>query len=130
VNLGTLLYVGAGAIAAAALLTALTAWPSIRRLRARCATLESSLSALRLELEKACSIGLSTDRRVTRIEQQCADLTERIESVESRGAAGSFDQAIERARRGADSAELRLKFGLSHSEAELISRLHGRKQRA
>jgi hypothetical protein len=130
VNFGTLLYVGAGALAAAALLTALTAWPSIRRLRARCARLESSLGALRLELEKAASIGVRNEGRVTRIEQDYGDLAECVKSVESRGTAGPFDRAIERARRGADAAELRLEFALSHSEAELISRLHGRKQRA
>jgi Protein of unknown function (DUF2802) len=39
-----------------------------------------------------------------------------------------FDQAIDFARRGTDPGRLTQQFGLSRAEADLVTRLHGRKQ--
>jgi hypothetical protein len=61
-------------------------------------------------------------------EQQYAGVADRVDAVESRSTAGSFDEAIEWARRGADASRLAQQFGLSRTEAELVSRLHGRKR--
>jgi hypothetical protein len=102
----------------------------LRRWRGRCAALESSLAAMRRELELAASISVKTGRRVNRMEQEYSSVAERVDRVELRGAAQSFDQAIDSARRGADPDKLAQQFGLSRGEAELVTRLHGRKRSA
>ena len=83
---------------------------------------------MRRDLELAASISARAGHQVKRIEQQYAGVADRVDLVESRSMAGSFDQAIEWARRGADASQLRRRFGLSRSEAQLVSRLHGRKR--
>ena len=110
------------------LVVALFAIGETRRWRGRCVSVESSLAALRRELELASSIGMKTGRRVRRIEQEYASVADRVEQVELRGAAQFFDQAIDSARRGADPDILAQQFGLSCVEADLVTRLHGRKK--
>ncbi len=122
--------IAGAAIAVAALLTAIAAGSSMRRWRTRCAALESNVAALRRELDLTASIGARTGRRVQRVEHEYSGLADRVELVESRGATGSFDQAIDAARRGVDPGKLIQQFGLSRSEAELVARLHGRKKHA
>jgi hypothetical protein len=129
-NVAAVMSIGAVAFAALALLTALGAWGSMRRWRVRCESLDSNFAALRRELELVASISVRTGRRVQRIEQEYSGVADRVELVESRGAAGSFDQAIDWARRGAEPNQLAQQFGLSSSEAELVTRLHGRKNLA
>jgi Protein of unknown function (DUF2802) len=129
-NVPMLASIGAAALGALALASALIAWISMRRWRARHAALESSVDALRRELELLASISVRTGRRVQRVEQEYSGVADRMDLVESRGASGSFDHAIDWARRGADPSQLTQQFGLSCSEAELVSRLHGRKERA
>jgi Protein of unknown function (DUF2802) len=118
--------IGGAALGIVALLSVLALWPSLRRWRARCTSLESDFAALRRDLELAASISARAGHQVKRIEQQYAGVADRVDVVESRATAGSFDQAIEWARRGADASQLAQQFGLSRSEAELVSRLHGR----
>ncbi len=113
------------ALADAALLTAIAAWLSMRRWRKRCVALDANFAALRRELELVASISVRTGRSLKRIEHEYSGIADRVELVESRGAAGSFGQAIESARRGADPGKLMQQFGLSRSEAELLTRLHG-----
>lgn len=115
----------AAAAALAALATAIAAFISLRRLRAHCAALESNLAALGREIGMAASIYARTGSRVKRIEQEFSDVADRVELIESRGSLGSFDGAIDSARRGADPGSLSQQFGLSRSEAELVARLHG-----
>ncbi len=110
------------------LVAALLALSENRRWRGRCVSLESSLASLRRELELASSISVKAGRRVRRIEQVYAGVADRIEQVELRGPEQFFDQAIESARRGADPGKLAQQFGLSCGEAELVTRLHGRKK--
>jgi hypothetical protein len=95
--------------------------------RERCMRLEASLPALHREIERFASISERTGRQVKRIESSYADVVERVDLVEARGPAKSLDQAIDLARRGADSRCLTLEFGLSRGEAELVARMHGRK---
>lgn len=76
------------------------------------------------------SISVKTGRRVKRIEQEYAGVVDRVDQVELRGAAPSFDQAIDSARRGAGPGKLTQQFGLSRGEADLVTRLHGRKMSA
>jgi hypothetical protein len=116
------------------LATALVAMQATRRWRARCDSLESSFAAVRRELEMVASISVRTGRRVQRVEHECSDVAERVDLVESRSAAasgsGSLDEAIDWARRGADSGKLEQQFGLSGGEADLVARLHGHKKSA
>ena len=86
--------------------------------------------AVRRELEIVASISTKAGRRVKRIEQDYSGVSERVDQVELRGAAQHFDEAIESARRGADSGRLARQFGLSRGEADLVIRLHGRKKSA
>jgi|HubBroStandDraft_1064217.scaffolds.fasta_scaffold1156374_1 hypothetical protein len=129
-NVPMLASIGAAALGGLALLWALIAWISMRHWRARHAALESSVAALRRELELLASISVRTGRRVQRVELEYSGVADRMDLVEARGASGSFDHAIDWARRGADPSQLTQQFGLSCSEAELVSRLHGRQERA
>jgi hypothetical protein len=101
---------------------------SNRLWRARCVAVESSMAAMRRELELMASISLKTGRRVKRMEHEYAGVADRVELVELRGSVQSFEQAIDSARRGADSGRLTEQFGLSRTEADLVTRLHGRKK--
>ena len=102
---------------------------SNRRLRLRCGAVESSLAAMRRELELLSSISLKTGRRVKRFEKEQAGIADRVDLIELRDSP-SFDQAIDSARRGTDPGRLTQQFGLSRGEADLVTRLHGRKKTA
>ncbi|MEA3150775.1 MAG: hypothetical protein QOD56_1714 [Gammaproteobacteria bacterium] len=123
------LSIAAACVAVCALVIALIALQALGRWRARYESLESSFAALRRELEIVASISARTGRRVQRVEHEYSDVVDRVDVVESRGPAatgsGALDQAIEWARRGADSEKLTEQFGLSSGEAELVARLHG-----
>lgn len=101
---------------------------SNRRWRARCAAVESSLAALHREFELMTSFSLKTGRGFKRMERTYAGVVERVELLELRGSAQSFELAIDSARRGADPGKLAQQFGLSRTEADLVMRLHGRKK--
>jgi len=105
---------------------------SLKSWRGRVDSLEASVAALRRELEMVASISARTGRHVQRVEQEFSGVAERIDVVESRGAAmpGSLDEAISWARRGVDADKLVQQFGLTSAEAELVSRLHGVKRTA
>jgi hypothetical protein len=103
---------------------------AIRTSRARCLAVESSLAAVRRELDLVASISMKTGSRLKRIEQEYSGVADRVDLVELRGAVQSFDQAIDSARRGADSGKLTQQFGLSRGEADLVTRLHGRRRSA
>jgi hypothetical protein len=127
-NVDTILEMAAASSAICALIVIVALCFSMRRLRKRCALVESNLAAMRRELEATASISLRTARRVDRIEREYSGVAERIESVELRGPAQCFDQAIDFARRGTDPGKLTQQFGLSRAEADLVTRLHGRKK--
>jgi len=127
-NIDTILSIAGAALGFSSLVFALFTIRAIRGWRARCLSVESSLAAVRRELELVASISMKTGRRVKRIEQEYSGVADRVDLVELRGAAQSFDQAIGSARRGADPNKLTQQFGLSRGEAELVTRLHGRKK--
>jgi predicted acylesterase/phospholipase RssA len=122
----------AAAIGIGAIVAALMAVHSTSLWRARVASLESNVAALRRELEMVASISARAGRQVQRVEQEYSGVAERIDLVESRGAAmpGAVDEAIDWARRGVDAEKLAKQFGLSIAEAELVVRLHGIKRSA
>jgi hypothetical protein len=130
---------GTAALAAMAVLAALAVLAlaasfltarALRRLRARNDSLESSLAAVRREMELVASIGMRAGRRVKRIERDHVNLVDKLGVLELRCEARPYDQAIALARRGADSGKLAEHLGLSRGEADLVSRLHGRKKSA
>jgi Protein of unknown function (DUF2802) len=127
-SLAAVLAIAAVLLGMGAALAALLMSRSNRGWQARCIAVESSLSAMRRELELMASISLKTGRRVKRMEHEYAGVADRVELVELRGSVQSFDQAIDSARRGADSGKLTEQFGLSRTEADLVTRLHGRKK--
>jgi hypothetical protein len=127
-NLNGVLAISAASLATCALFAVVVLSFSLSRWRKRCASVESSVAAMRRELEVMASISLRTGQRVNRMEREYSGVAERIESVELRGPAQCFDQAIDFARRGTDSGRLTQQFGLSRAEAELVTRLHGRKK--
>ena len=129
-NIMNVIAIGAASLSACAFLAIVSQALSLRRLRARYAALESSVTAMRRELEVVGSVSLRTGRRVKRIESDCAGVADRVELVELRGSAPSFDQAIDSAKRGTDSGVLTQHFGLSRAEADLVARLHGRRRSA
>lgn len=127
-SVNVILGLAAASLAICALIAVVALSFSTRRWRRRCAAVESSVAAMRRELEVMASISLRTGRRVNRIEREYSGVAERIESVELRGPAQCFDQAIDFARRGSDPGKLTQQFGLSRAEADLVTRLHGRKK--
>ncbi len=133
-NLNLFMQAAAAAAAVCALCIALLALRAAHTWRRRCESLESSFAALQREFERVASISVRTGRRVQRVEHEYSGVADRVDLVESRGSstAGSeaLDQAIDWARRGADSDKLAQQFGLSPGEADLVSRLHGQKKSA
>jgi hypothetical protein len=129
-NITTLLGIAGAALGFVGLISALFTIRAVQGWRARCLAVESSLAAVHRELELMVSISVKAGRRLKRIEQEYAGVADRVDQVELRGAAPSFDQAIDSARRGADPGKLTRQFGLSHGEADLVARLHGRKKSA
>jgi Protein of unknown function (DUF2802) len=130
IDINTILSVGGAALGLLGAAVALTTLRAIRGWRAHCVSLESSLTAVRRELELVASISAKSGRQVKRIEQEYSTVSDRVDQVELRGAAQSFDLAIDSARRGADLGKLTQQFGLSRGEADLVMRLHGRKKSA
>lgn len=129
-DLNTILSVAGAALGFLGAVMALAALRASRGWRARCLSLESGLAAVRRELELVASISAKSGRRVKRIEQEYSTVSDRVDQVELRGSVQSFDLAIDSARRGADPGKLTQQFGLSRGEADLVTRLHGRKKSA
>jgi hypothetical protein len=129
IGINTILGLAGLLFAFTAALMALLVSRSNSRLRLRCEAVESSLAATRRELELLSSISLKTGRRVKRFEREYAGVTDRVALVELRGSTQSFDQAIDSARRGTDPGRLTEQFGLSRGEADLVTRLHGRRKK-
>lgn len=130
ISINTILGIAGVFLGLSALPAVLVTSRSNRRLTTRCVEVESSVAAMRRELELLASISLKTGRRVKRFEKEQAEIADRIDLLELRGSAQSFDQAIDSARRGTDSGRLTQQFGLSRGEADLVTRLHGRKKTA
>jgi hypothetical protein len=129
-DVNTILSIAAAGLGFCALLTVFILSLSVRRWRARHIAVETTLAAMRREIEALASISLRTGGRVKRIEQEYSGVADRVELVELRGAAASFDEAIDSARRGTDPVKLTQQFGLSRVEADLVTRLHGRRKTA
>ena len=129
-TIDTILGIAGAGVGFLGLAAALFTMRALRATRAHCVAVESSLAAVRRELDLVASISMKTGSRLKRIEQEYSGVADRVDLVELRGAVQSFDQAIDSARRGADAGKLTQQFGLSRGEADLVTRLHGRKKSA
>jgi hypothetical protein len=127
-NISTVLNLAAATLGTLSLVAVLVTIQAMRGWRTRCLALESSLTAVRRELELVASISIKTGRRIKRVESDYSGVAERMERVELRSPVRSFESAIDSARRGTESGRLTREFGLSRSEADLVWRLHGRKK--
>jgi hypothetical protein len=129
-SITTLLAMAGLSLALCGFVMALLATLAVRRWRSRCESIELSFAALSRELELVASISARTGRQVKRIENDYSGVADRVDVVESRGSRGALDQAVDWARRGADSSQLTQQLGLSQGEAELVARVHGHKKTA
>jgi hypothetical protein len=129
-DLDTVLELACIVLALLALLAAALAFGTVRRLKARNAGLETGITALQGELQRMVAQGMRAGHNVQRLQRELSVLSDRLGSMEMRGAARPYDQAIDSARRGADPSTLTEQFGLSRGEADLVSRLHGRRKSA
>jgi Protein of unknown function (DUF2802) len=130
IDINTIVGAAGALLGSCALIGMLLMSRAIAHWRARCLAVESSLAGMRRELEMLASISVRTGRQVKRIEHDYSDVAERVDLVELRGPAKSLEDAIDSARRGADTSKLTQKFGLSRGEAELVTRLHGSRKSA
>jgi Protein of unknown function (DUF2802) len=127
-NLNTIVGISGAVLGFLGLISALITIRAVRLWQKRCLGVEASLAAVQRELELVASISVKAGRRVQRVEQEYSGVADRIDQVEQRGTVAAFDQAIDFARRGADPGKLTEQFGLSRGEADLVTRLHGRKK--
>ena len=130
IDVNTALSIAAAVISLISLACVVGMYRALLRWRERCMGLEAALPGLQREIERFASISVRTGRQVKRIESDCSEVAERVDLVEARGPVKALDEAINSARRGADTRRLTAEFGLSRGEAELVARLHGRKKSA
>lgn len=114
----------------AGLFVLLWEWRVAARLRRERVELEVLLDTRRQETRTAVELAVRAGRRLKKAEHQLKQLTARLDSLELHGndRSQTYDQAINLVRRGADSGKLVSNFGLSHSEAELVTLLHGKRK--
>jgi hypothetical protein len=101
-------------------------WPLCRRmggLAERCRMLEQSLADLP---SLSSQVALLADRG----RSDLAQIGERLGQLELATEERSYEQAITSAERGEDSDRLISCFGLTESEAKLVTLLHGDRRRA
>ena len=130
IDVNSALSIAAAVISLISLASVVQMYRALLHWRERCMGLEAVLPGLQREIERFASISVRTGQQVKRIESNCSEVAERVDLVEARGPVKALDEAINSARRGADTRRLTAEFGLSRGEAELVARLHGRKKSA
>ena len=128
----TLMVLSIAALVLAGSSSALAYWMylQIQRTRRRQEELAGSLASALRELELLAALAVKAGNRVNRLEKEHAACGERLEALEVRGESRAFDRAIDSARNGSDSSKLARQFGLSATEASLLTVVHGGKRRA
>jgi hypothetical protein len=117
------LYVALAALAAYELLLVLPLRLRVRRLRRHSRTLARELKSL-----SGLAARFAADRKA--LHAQMLRLEERIGQLNLRTDARPYEQAIALAEHGAEQASLSRTLGLTQSEAELVSLLHGKQPRS
>jgi len=98
---------------------------AVQRMQARHQGLTADLAAALREMERLAAICGKLGAQAGRIERTSRHLAERLEIMELRPESRPFDRAIDSARQGADPVRLERQFGLSQTEAGLVTLLHG-----
>lgn len=125
----TILTVVAGALLAAGGLLGTALVLQLRELRARDAERLTALERLRGELLRQQDETARLARRHLELQHQLDQLRGRQDRLELDGPQTQpYAQAAALARRGADASELAATFGLSPGEAELLLRMHARRE--
>ncbi|MGY6277697.1 DUF2802 domain-containing protein [Methylomonas sp. MgM2] len=129
------------AIAAAALLFVMTAsaliylWRAQQKLKQDVQALTKKLQGSIDDVAGLCSAAVSVDQRLAINESRLEGMLENInmpptpaeyEEVPEQPQPRGYELAIEKIRRGADVDDLVKSCGLTHDEAVLLIRLHGR----
>jgi hypothetical protein len=96
-------------------------------LRLKVRRLSRHASCVAQTLKSLTTYAASMKKERTRVAEQLLRLEERVAQLHLRTDARPFDQAIALAARGAGESSLSQTLGLSHSEAELVRLLHGRR---
>ena len=130
IDLDATLSITAAVISLVSLAAVIQMYRAVLHWRERCVHTEALLPGLQREVEKFASITALAARHIERIEAECSEVAERVDLVEARAPVKALDEAIQSARRGADTRRLTQQFGLSRGEAELVARLHGGKMSA
>ena len=130
IDVSTTLSITAAIVSLVSLAAVIQMYRAVLHWRERCTALEAVLPGLQREIERFASISVRTGRQVKRIESEYSDVADRVDLVEARAPAKALDEAVQSARRGADTQRLTQQFGLSRGEAELVARLHGQKMSA
>jgi len=122
---GAALIMGAVAVVAVVVMAR-----QIRQLQGQRQDLSADLAAALREMEQLAAMTAKLGIHVGRVERGCNGLAERLEIMELRSESRPFDRAIDSARRGADPVRLERQFGLSQTEAGLVTLLHGTHRRS
>ncbi|MBS0611856.1 MAG: DUF2802 domain-containing protein [Proteobacteria bacterium] len=121
---GVALFLGAVTV----VMVVVMAW-QVRQLQGQRRDLSADLAAALREMEQLAAMTAKLGIHIGRVERGCSGLAERLEIMELRNESRSFDRAIASARRGADPVRLERQFGLSQTEAGLVTLLHGAQRR-
>lgn len=114
-----------------ALLGAVVLSARLRAQRAVTEELRRQLDLVRQSISGLTAGAVGTDRRMQRLEARERELSERQETFEIQQADDQpYGQAIRLVQQGAGAGRLVQELELSESEAELIVRLHGRRDTA
>lgn len=101
-----------------------------RSLKRECSALAEKLASQDGDLIGLCAAAVQVDRRVLEQEQQLRECRERLEGLKAQEQeAQPYQTAIEKVKRGAGPDDLIAEFGLSRSEANLLSNLYGERRR-
>lgn len=83
------------------------------------------LESLGRDMSALCAGSMGVDRRIATLERQLRALEQWRETMEARQQEDRpYGEAIQLVHKGASARELVQELGLSHSEAELVARLH------
>jgi len=104
-----------------------------RKLARECTVLADRLANQDSDLIGLCAAAVEVDRRLLEQEQALRECREQLGDLKTHQAPGQeiqpYHTAIEKVKRGAGPEELIAEFGLSRSEANLLSNLYGERRR-
>lgn len=127
-------YLAAACVVAIVVICGVLLWlvGIVRRLQSKCLELEEAVGRNGKDIAGLCSAAVNIDSRLTGSDEQLNEIAallteiERNSPAEVEQAAHSYQGAIMKIQQGASVEELMQDCGLSHEEAQLLTRLHAR----